>query len=155
MSMKTVLISQGTCCKSAGADRVLAAMERELSEVGLEAIVKTPGCHGFSEIDPVVVIEPDGILYAKVKAEDVPKIVQSLMDENRLAKGLYYRDPVTNEGIPYAQDIPFFNKQQRTILKNCGVLDPRDINDYMEAGGYRAVRKALLEMTPAQVVAEV
>jgi NADH-quinone oxidoreductase subunit F/NADP-reducing hydrogenase subunit HndC len=130
-------------------------MERELSEAGLEAIVKTPGCHGFSEIDPVVVIEPEGILYAKVKAEDVPEIVQSLKDGSPGVERLYYRDPVTNEGIPYALDIPFFNRQQRTILKNCGVLNPRDIDDYMEAGGYQAVRKALLAMTPDQVVAEV
>jgi NADH:ubiquinone oxidoreductase subunit F (NADH-binding)/(2Fe-2S) ferredoxin/NAD-dependent dihydropyrimidine dehydrogenase PreA subunit len=155
MAIKTILVSQGTCCKSAGAEQVYAALEKELSGAGLEVLMKTPGCHGFSEIDPVVVIEPEGILYARVKVEDVPEIVRSLGAESQPVERLYYRDPVTGQGIPYQRDIPFFKKQQRTILKNCGVLDPRDIEDYLEAGGYQAVQKALREMTAAQVVAEV
>ena len=155
MVKKTILVSQGTCCKSAGADKLLVALQKELKEVGLDTVVKTPGCHGYSEIDPVVLIMPEGTLYAKVKVDDVPEIVQSLREGEQPVERLYYRHPVTNEAIPYAHDIPFFNKQQRTILKNCGVLDPRNIHDYMEAGGYGAVRRALLEMTPQQVVEEV
>ncbi|MHB8172555.1 MAG: NADH-ubiquinone oxidoreductase-F iron-sulfur binding region domain-containing protein [Thermincolia bacterium] len=155
MTVITILVSQGTCCKSAGAEQVYIALEKELTEAGLEVFLKTPGCHGFSEIDPVVVIEPEGILYAKVKVEDVPEIVRSLAPGDQPVERLYYRDPVTDEGIPYQRNIPFFKKQQRTILKNCGVLDPRNIEDYLEAGGYQAVQKALMEMTPAQVVAVV
>ncbi len=155
MAIRTVLVSQGTCCKSAGAEQVYVALKKELTEVGLEVLLKTPGCHGFSEIDPVVVIEPEGILYAKVKVEDVPEFVRSLGSENHPVERLFYRDPATGRGIPYQREIPFFKRQQRTILNNCGILEPRNIEDYLEVGGYQGLQKALLEMTPPQVVAEV
>ena len=155
MAKKTILVSQGTCCISAGADEVLDILKKEISEAGLEVEVRTPGCHGFSEIDPVIMIEPEGLLYAKVQVEDVKDVVRSLRPGGEPVERLFYRDPASGQGIPHSWEIPFFKRQQRTILKNCGVLDPRSIEDYLGAGGYQAIRRALLEMTPQQVVEEV
>lgn len=155
MGVKTLLVSQGTCCKSAGAAQILQSLTHELGRIGLEALVKTPGCHGFSEIDPVVVVEPDGILYAKVTVEDVPEIVRSLLPGGAPVSRLFYRDHLFGQAIPLQREIPFFRTQQRTILKNCGVVDPGKIEDYIFLGGYKAVEKALLQLTPSQVLAEV
>jgi NADH-quinone oxidoreductase subunit F/NADP-reducing hydrogenase subunit HndC len=94
-------------------------------------------------------------LYSKVKAEDVSEIMQSIQNGGKPVERLFYHDPVTKESIRRYHEIPFYSKQDRTILKHCGNIDPEDINDYLSIGGYNALKKALLEMTPEQVISEV
>jgi len=152
--IKTVLLGQGTCCISAGAQQISAALEEEIAQLDLAGTVqvKRTGCHGFCQIDPVVIIEPEGLLYSKVKVDDVPEITQSLLPKGRPVERLFYRDPLTDKPIPYHRDIAFYSKQQRTVLKNCGYIDPEEIDDYLAVGGYEALRKTLLEMSPEQVI---
>ncbi len=157
MAVRTLMVSQGTCCKSAGAERVYHALKKEIARLGMEneILIKTPGCHGFSQIDPVVIVEPEGVLYTHVKEQDVTDIVWSVITGKNRVERLYYYDPVTLTPIPYLRDIPFFKRQHRTILKNCGVIDPRRIEDYLSNEGYTALRKVLLEMTPQEVISEI
>ena len=153
----TALVCQGTGCKSGGADEVLSSLEREIERLNLgERIrVKQTGCHGFCQRGPLIVIEPEGIFYSKVNPDDVSEIVPSLLPEGKLVERLFYRDPVTNRPLPHYRDIPFYNKQQRLLLRNCGNIDPEEIDDYLSAGGYQALQKALFKMTREQIIDEV
>ncbi len=153
----TVLICQGTGCISGGAEQIFSSLEKEVTRLNLEESVqiKRTGCHGFCQRGPLVVIEPESIFYSKVKLDDVPDIVQSFLPGGKLVERLFYRDPVTSKPIPYYRDVPFYSKQERTVLRNCGHIDPENIGDFLAVGGYEALRKALFDMTPEQVVEEV
>jgi NADH:ubiquinone oxidoreductase subunit F (NADH-binding)/(2Fe-2S) ferredoxin len=153
----TVLVCQGTGCVSGGAEQIYSSIETKIAKSGLgENIqIKRTGCHGFCQRGPLVVVEPEGIFYSKVKPDDISDIVQSLLAEDKLVERLFYRNPVTDEPIPYYRDIPFYRKQQRTVLRNCGNIDPENIVDYLAVDGYQGLRKALLEMTPEQMISEV
>ncbi len=152
-----VLVGLGTCGISVGAEQVFLALERELSELNVkESIqVKRTGCQGFCQQEPLVIVEPEGIFYTKVKPDDVTEIIQSLLPEGKPLDRLFYRDPAANKPIPHYHKIPFYSKQERTILKHCGYIDPEDIDDYLEIGGYKALRKAFFEMTPESIIYEV
>jgi NADH:ubiquinone oxidoreductase subunit F (NADH-binding)/(2Fe-2S) ferredoxin len=153
----TVLVCQGTGCVSGGAEQIYSSIETKIAESGLgENIqIKRTGCHGFCQRGPLVVVEPEGIFYSKVKPDDISDILQSLLAKDKLVERLFYRNPATDEPIPYYRDIPFYRKQQRTVLQNCGNIDPENIEDYLAVDGYQGLRKALLEMTPEQIVGEV
>lgn len=153
----SVLVCQGTGCVSAGAEQIYSSLEREMIKPELMENIqlKFTGCHGFCQQGPLVVVEPEGIFYTKVKPDDVSEIVQSLLPERKVLKRFLYRDPVTNKHIPYYRDIPFYSKQQRLVLRNCGKINPEDIDDYLAVGGYQALRKALFELTPEQIIEEV
>ena len=157
MDEKTVLVSQGTCCKSAGAEQVYTALKKEAARWGVEDMVtfKQPGCHGFSQIDPAVIIEPDGFLFANVKEEDASEIIQSLLPGRRPPEHLHYMEPHSRKIIPYKEEIPFFKRQQRFILNNCGIIDPGSIDDYFKAGGYEALSRVLKDMTPLEVISKI
>ena len=154
---RTVLICQGTGCVSGGAEKIFAALEKEIEQAGLADQVqdKATGCHGFCEQGPLVITEPDGMFYARVEVDDIPDIVQSLLPEGQPVERLFYHSPVTGEGLPHYKDIPFYSKQQRTVLANCGHIDPEVIDDYIAVGGYDALKKVLNEMKPAEVIDEV
>ncbi|MBT9163703.1 MAG: NADP-reducing hydrogenase subunit HndC [Chloroflexi bacterium] len=154
MHHKTVLVCQGTGCVSAGAEQIQASLEREITGLGLgeNVKVKRTGCHGFCQKGPLVIVEPEGIFYGAVKVDDAPEIAQSFLPQGQPVERLFYRDPVTDRAIPHHRDITFYNKQQRTVLKNCGYIDPEEIDDYLAVGGYQALRKVLSEMTPEQVI---
>lgn len=153
----TILVCQGTGCISGGGEQILSSLEQEVAQLNLgDSIqIKRTGCHGFCQRGPLVVIEPEGIFYTKVQPDDVPEIAQSLLPRGKPIERLFYHDPVTDKPIPYYDDIPFYNKQQRTVLRNCGNIDPENIDDYLAGGGYQALRKALLEMTPERIIDEV
>jgi len=153
----TILVCQGTGCVSGGSEQIRTSLEKELAEHSLTGTVriKRTGCHGFCQRGPLVVVEPDGIFYSKVEPHDIPEIVKSLLAEGKPVERLFYHDPVTNKPIPHYHDIPFYNRQQRTVLRNCGNIDPENIDDYLAVGGYKALRKALSEMTQEQVINEV
>lgn len=154
---REILVCQGTGCVSGGSEEIFAALKS-----GAEAIgdggrirIKRTGCHGFCQQGPLVVVEPDGIFYTRVGREDVQDILHSLSAGSKPVERLLYRDSFTNNIIPFYRDIPFYWKQQRTILKHCGSIDPEDIADYLAIGGYKALQKALLEMTPDEIILEV
>jgi NADH:ubiquinone oxidoreductase subunit F (NADH-binding)/(2Fe-2S) ferredoxin len=153
----TALVCQGTGCVSGGSEQIHTSLEKELVEHSLTGNVriKRTGCHGFCQRGPLVVIESEGIFYSKVEPHDIPEIVKSLLAEGKPVERLFYHDPVTNRPIPHYRDIPFYNQQQRTVLRNCGNIDPENVDDYLAVGGYKALRKALSEMTQEQVINEV
>lgn len=153
---RTVLVCQGTGCLSSGSDAVYEALKEEISRQGIShAEVDFTGCHGFCEQGPNVVIEPEGIFYTHVQAEDAPEIVTSHLRDGKPVERLFYHDPITGKAVPHYSEINFYKKQQRVILRNCGHINPEKIDHYIAQGGYRALQKALLEMTPEQVIEEV
>ena len=156
-SRRTVKVCQGTGCISGGAEQVLFWLEKEAlrSDLGDNIQVKRTGCHGFCQQGPLVIVEPDGVLYSKVVPEDVPDIWRALAPGAEPVERLLYRDPSTNATISSYTDIPFYNKQQRNVLRNCGNIDPENIDDYLDVGGYQALRKALLDMAPEQIIDDV
>lgn len=154
---KQVLVGLGTCGISVGAQQVYSSLEEELARLNLgdRVQIKRTGCHGFCQQEPTLIIEPGGIFYSKVKPGDVPDIAESLLPEGKPVERLFYHDPVTEKPVPHYRDIPFYRKQSRLILQNCGHIDPENINDYLAVGGYQALPKALFELTPKQIIDEV
>jgi NADH:ubiquinone oxidoreductase subunit F (NADH-binding)/(2Fe-2S) ferredoxin len=117
--------------------------------------IKLTGCHGFCEQGPIVVVEPEGTFYKQVTLEDVSEIAESHLQNNEQVERLFYKDPLTGEAIPCYRDIPFYSRQERNILRNCGNISPEEIDDYIAASGYQAIKKVLQEMEPEQIVEEV
>lgn len=153
----TILICEGTGCLSGGSEQIYSHMRDEAGKSGIDndIHIKRTGCHGFCQQGPLIIIEPEDLFYTKVTAENVPEIIQSLMPGGNPVEHLFYRDPSNGRQISHFHEIPFYNKQERTILKRCGNIDPEDIGDYLSSGGYEALKKSLLEMTPEEVILEV
>jgi NADH-quinone oxidoreductase subunit F/NADP-reducing hydrogenase subunit HndC len=147
---RTVLICRGTGCESTKSPAIQAALDAELQDSDIE--VKFTGCHGMCQQGPIVIVEPEGTFYANVKTKDAPKIVESLIDTNQPVERLYYKDPATKEKLPTYHDIPFYAKQKRLVLRNCGHINPEEISDYVNAGGYQGLKKALFELPPEEIV---
>jgi NADH-quinone oxidoreductase subunit F len=140
-----------------GSDAVYEALKAEVTRQGLKnAAVEISGCHGHGlcEQGPSVVVEPEGIFYIRVQAEDAREIVTSHLRDGKPVERLLHHDPVTGKAISRYSEINFYKKQQRIILRNCGHINPEKIEHYIAHDGYRALRKALL-MTPEQVIGEV
>ena len=156
MSVKnqTILICQGTGCASSKSPEIQKGLENHLAEAGLKVEVKLTGCHGFCQRGPLVVVEPEGTFYTNVKVEDTKEIVESHLQNNQPLERLFYRDPKTGSVIQHYRNIPFYEKQQLTLLANCGHINPEKIEDYMQRGGYDALKKVLFEMKAEQVIEE-
>lgn len=152
-----ILVCESTACLSSKSHEIREALEKSVAKLGLRDTVEVgfTGCHGFCQIGPIVAVEPDGILYCRVKPSDAGDIAASLAPGGRPVDRLFYRHPVTKEVVPRYEDIVFYKKQRRVILRNCGLINPERIEDYVEHGGYRALRKAVTAMTPEEVVDEV
>ena len=150
-----VLICGGTACFSGGGDKIVEAFHEELKAQGLDSTVQvvTTGCLGFCEQGPIVKILPQGTFYVQVKAEDVKEIVAEHLVKGRVVQRLCY-DPEQAKKLVAEANIPFYQKQYRIVLRNCGVIDPEKIEDYIARDGYKAIEKVLFEMTPEQVVDE-
>lgn len=152
-----VLVCRGTGCTASGAPGVMKAFKDELAKKGLdrEVMLVETGCHGMCEMGPVVVVYPEGAFYCRVTPEDVPEIVEEHLYKGRIVQRLLYTVPEDMEKVPYYKDIPFYSKQHRIVLSNCGYIDPEKIEEYIARDGYMALGKALLEMTPEEVLEEV
>ena len=150
-----VLICGGTACFSGGGDKIVEAFHDELKAQGLDSTVQvvTTGCLGFCEQGPIVKILPQGTFYVQVKPEDVKEIVAEHLVKGRVVQRLCY-DPEQAKKLVAEANIPFYQKQYRIVLRNCGVIDPEKIEDYIARDGYKAIEKVLFEMTPEQVVDE-
>ncbi len=156
-NLHTIIVCQGTGCVSGGADQIYSLLQEEISKLGLSDNVelKGTGCHGFCQRGPLVVVEPEGIFYSKVTPEDIPDIARSFLPDGKPVDRLFYFDSAINRPLTRYQDIPFYYKQQRLVLRNCGHINPESIDDFLDSGGYQAVRTALFDMSPEQIIEEV
>ena len=153
----TISVCGGTGCRASGAESVVEAFAEEIERLELQAKIefKETGCHGFCERGPVVVIGPEKIFYQHVQPKDVPEIIAETIIQGKIVQRLLYTDPTTNEQITSEADVPFYKRQTRLILGNNGEIDPTDIEQYIAAGGYSALSKALSRMTPQKIVDEI
>ncbi|MFU0800836.1 MAG: NADH-quinone oxidoreductase subunit NuoF [Xylanivirga thermophila] len=150
-----VLVCGGTGCHSSGSDHIIEAFNEELEKNGLQNEVKVirTGCFGLCEVGPVVIVYPEGAFYSRIKAEDVPEIVSEHLLKGRIVTKLLYHDVVhDDEAIKSLNEAQFYKKQHRIALHNCGVIDPENIDEYIAFNGYKALAKALTEMTPEEVI---
>ncbi|HIE17994.1 MAG TPA: 4Fe-4S dicluster domain-containing protein [Dehalococcoidia bacterium] len=152
-----ITICSGTGCHAYGCVRVSEAFKSELvnRKKKDEVDIKTTGCHGFCEKGPIVVIQPGNIFYQQVKPEDVPEILDKTIANNTIIERLLHVDPVTGKKAIHQHEVPFYRKQERIIFGPNGEIDPASIEDYIAIGGYAALAKALFEMTPEEIIAEI
>ena len=154
-----VLVCGGTGCSSSGSAKLIERFEEQLKEKGLDKEVKVvrTGCFGLCEAGPVVIVYPEGTFYSRVKEEDVDEIVSEHLLKGRKVQHLVYVDHKTHESSVQKSlnEIGFYKQQERVALRNCGVIDPENIDEYIAFDGYQALAKALTEMTPEQVIQEV
>lgn len=150
-----VLVCGGTGCTSSGSEQIAKTFEEEIKKNGLDEEVKVvrTGCFGLCELGPVVVVYPEGSFYSKVKIEDVKEIVSEHLLKGRIVKRLLYKDTIADDNtIKSLNEAPFYKKQMRLALRNCGVINPENIDEYIAMDGYRALGKVLTEMTPEEVI---
>ncbi len=152
-----ILVCGGTGCHSSGSDNLFQSFESELASAGLADEVKVikTGCFGLCALGPVVVVYPEGAFYSQVKEEDVKEIVQEHLLKGRLVTRLLYSETVAENTITSLDNTDFYRKQKRVALRNCGVINPEDINEYIAYDGYMALGKVLTEMTPQSVIQEI
>ncbi|MBE9551715.1 MAG: NADH-quinone oxidoreductase subunit NuoF [Proteobacteria bacterium] len=153
-TLRTVIRVCDTGCRARKSAKVIEALEAEIVKQGLQdnVDVRKTGCHGFCEMGPIMVVGPEGIFYCRVSPRDVAEIVSETVAHGTVVDRLLWKDPETKELIRLEEDIPFYQKQQKTVLVNSGKIDPTRIEDYIAAGGYSALGKALTAMTPSGVV---
>lgn len=149
-----VLVCGGTGCTSSGSEHIVSALEAEIKQAGLAEEVKVikTGCFGLCALGPIMIIYPEGAFYSRVKAEDIPEIVSEHLIKGRIVTRLLYDETVHKDGIQSLNETQFYKKQHRVALKNCGVIDPENINEYIAYDGYQALGKVLTEMTPDDVI---
>ncbi|HCA69155.1 MAG TPA: NADH-quinone oxidoreductase subunit F, partial [Lachnospiraceae bacterium] len=149
-----VLVCGGTGCTSSGSPRIVEALKTEIEKNGLKdevAVVQT-GCHGLCALGPIMVIYPGATFYSLVKEEDIPEIVSEHLLKGRIVTRLVYKETVTEEGIKSLSDTDFYKKQHRIALRNCGIINPENIDEYIATDGYEALGRVLTEYTPDQVI---
>ncbi len=146
-----------TGCRAGGALKIIDAFHKQLKDSGLDDKfeIKKTGCRGFCENGPVMALEPWNIFYNRVDPADVQDIVNETLIGGRPVERLLYTAPDSQKKIKAEKDIPFFGKQVRRVLANCGQIDPTNIEDYLAVGGYTALSRALADMTPDQIIEQV
>ena len=155
---KQVLVCGGTGCTSSGSQKVIKALEDSLKANGIdnEVLVVRTGCFGLCALGPIMIVYPEGAFYAQATPEGVERIVKEHLKEGNIVKELLYQETLHDDGsITAFSETNFYKKQLRIALRNCGVIDPENINEYIAVDGYKALAKALTEMTPDEVIAEV
>jgi NADH:ubiquinone oxidoreductase subunit F (NADH-binding)/(2Fe-2S) ferredoxin/NAD-dependent dihydropyrimidine dehydrogenase PreA subunit len=154
--IRMVLVCGGTGCHASESEKIVAEFQRLIDEKGLsaKAVASIAGCFGFCEKGPIVKIFPEKTFYVQVKPEDVPEIVETHLVNGQKVIRLLYEEPIKKEKIPSADDIPFYKRQHRMALRNCGLINPEKIEEYIACGGYQALGKVLTQMTPDQVIDE-
>ena len=169
--IRKVTVCAGTACRANGALKVYAAFVQEIKKTGFDVVesyvqahaqkdlsdtyrTAKSGCQGFCQMGPLVTLEPQGILYTRVRLEDVPEIVERTLGRKELVERLLYTDPNTKEKCAQQAEIPFYKKQTRSVLKLCGVIDPESIEEYFAHDGYESAKRVLTTLTPEQVCQE-
>jgi NADP-reducing hydrogenase subunit HndC len=149
-----VLVCGGTGCTSSGSQKVIDTLQVEIQKNGLEkevSVVQT-GCHGLCALGPIMIIYPGATFYSMVKVEDIPEIVSEHLLKGRIVTRLLYTETVTEDGIKSLSETDFYKRQHRIALRNCGVINPANIEEYIGTSGYEALGKVLTENTPDQVI---
>jgi len=153
-----VLVCGGTGCTSSGSNSIIEAFETSLEEHGIKDEIKVvrTGCFGLCALGPIVIVYPEGAFYSLVEVKDVPEIVEEHLLKGRIVKRLLYKETVVDEdNIKSLNEVDFYKKQERIALKNCGVINPESIDEYIAFGGYTALGKVLTEMKPQEVIDEI
>ena len=155
MYRSQVLICGGTGCTSSQSMKIIEAMEKEIKAAGLENevnVVKT-GCFGLCALGPIMIVYPEGCFYSRITVEDVKEIVEEHLVKGRIVKRLLFDETVTDtEEVKSLNETAFYKKQKRVALRNCGVIDPENIDEYIARDGYSALGKVLTEMKPEDVI---
>ncbi len=152
-----VLVCGGTGCTSGGSDQVLQSLKEGVKANSLDkeiSIVQT-GCHGMCEAGPIVIVYPEGTFYTHVTPKDAKEIVAEHLLKGRIVERLLYKEPITSESVPHYYELPFYSKQVRLTLRNCGYINPDSLDEYLARDGYQALAKVLTEKTPEQVVEDI
>lgn len=153
-----VLVCGGTGCTSSGCEKIMKEMEKCLLEKKIEKEVKVikTGCFGLCALGPIIIVYPEGAFYSMVKPEDVSEIVEEHLLKGRIVKRLLYKETVIDENtVKSLNQVDFYKKQVRIALKNCGVINPELIDEYIAFDGYKALGKVLTEMKPQDVIDEI
>ncbi len=155
---KQVLVCGGTGCTSSGSKKVIDALEKALKANGLEKeiLVVRTGCFGLCSLGPIMIVYPEGAFYSQATPEGVERIVKEHLKEGKVVKELLYQETVHEDGsIISLSETAFYKKQLRVALRNCGVIDPESIDEYIAVDGYQALAKVLTKMTPDDVINEI
>ncbi|MFR2849562.1 MAG: NAD(P)H-dependent oxidoreductase subunit E, partial [Hungatella hathewayi] len=137
-----VLVCGGTGCTSSGSQQILETLKEEIQKNGLteEVAVVQTGCHGLCALGPIMIIYPDATFYSMVQVSDIPEIVSEHLLKGRVVTRLLYQETVTaGGGVKALSDTDFYKKQHRIALRNCGVINPEVIEEYIGTGGYAAL----------------
>jgi NADH-quinone oxidoreductase subunit F len=148
-----ILVCSGTGCHASGSIVLKEALEQEIARVGLDKEVKVieTGCFGFCRFGPNMMIYPEGVFYCQVHEEDVPELIEEHLVKGRVLERLLYTEPETQTAVVDFEDIPFFHKQTRIVLEDCGIINPESIKEYVARDGYFGLAKAL-QMKPEEVI---
>ncbi len=149
-----VLVCGGTGCTSSGSSQIIAEFEKQLQnfDIANEVKVVRTGCFGLCALGPIVIVYPEGSFYSMVQKEDVAEIVEQHLLKGKIVKRLLYKETVEEDNIKSLNEVDFYKKQLRVALRNCGVINPEDIEEYIAKDGYKALGKILTEMTPEEVI---
>ena len=149
-----LLVCGGTGCRASASAKIVEKLNESLASHGLtqDAQVVTTGCFGFCEKGPIVKVIPDNTFYTQVKPEDAEEIVAEHILKGRKVKRLLYENPETEEHIPDSKHMGFYQKQLRIALRNCGFIDPENIDEYIARDGYSALAQVVTELTPQQAI---
>jgi NADH-quinone oxidoreductase subunit F len=152
-----ILVCGGTGCHASGSIETLKTFRSEIERLGYqnEIQVIATGCFGFCEKGPIVKIMPDNIFYVDINEEKVKHIVEEHITKGRIVKEFLYEEPETKERLQEQSDMPFYKKQLRIALRNCGIINPEDINEYIGVEGYQALGRVLTEMSQLEVIEEI
>ena len=165
---RRVIVCAGTGCVASGSYKVFQALVEQVRAAGLPVVTEfrpeqevgavrlnKSGCQGFCQMGPLVTVLPENLLYNKVRLEDVAEIVTETLVGGRVVDRLLYVDTATKKHCRGVEEIPFYQRQQRFVLRSCGTIDPESVEEYVHQGGYGAAKKAFLQMTPEQICQEI
>ena len=151
---KHILVCGGTGCTSSNSELILKKLNQELKNHNLEDKIKTvkTGCFGLCALGPIMIVYPEGTFYSMVSPDDIPEIVESHLVNNQIVKRLVYLETMTDNKIKSLNETNFYKKQKRVALRNCGVINPESIDEYIATGGYQALAQVLTNKTPDDVI---
>lgn len=154
MYRSQVLVCGGTGCTSSHSEKVIAALHREIEKHGLENEIKVirTGCFGLCALGPIMIVYPEGSFYSMISEDHIAEIVEEHFVKGRVVTKYLYKETVTEDGIISLNDTNFYKKQHRVALRNCGVIDPENIEEYIARDGYQALCKAVNDMTSDDVI---
>ena len=154
IGLTQVMVCSGTACMSAESQKLRLTLEREIEEHNLQDIIRVfkTGCFGFCQNGPIMMVHPGEIFYCRVKPEDVPELVENHLVNGKIVERLLYQDAITGKTAQSIEDNHFFQAQKRIVLRNCGVINPEEIGEYIAQDGYFALADVLLNKKPEEVI---